>query len=168
MASRASTTPAQPSVPTATELANGVACMAVAAATKAPAARPERPFTCSSRKGLRFWGMAELEPTSSSGSSRKANSAVVHSSTSAARRLAVTPSTAAAANSRSTTSRDATASRAWGAGRSKPSSAAVRAGAIGYAVTCPTPAPSGLVSRPADAAASDSKSRSTARATPPR
>ncbi len=118
---------------------------------KAPRLAVERPWMCSSRNGLRFCGIIELEPTSVSATWSSAASSAVHTLRSRATRARLTPSVADAASRLSAKSLEATASTELVAAPVNPSSRAVRSESTGTDVPPIAPAPSGLTSscRPA-------------------
>lgn len=142
--------------------------MAAAAPVNPARAAVERPWMCSSRKGLRFCGIIELEPTRSSAIRSSPNSSVVHQVRSRAARAMRTPRTAAAESMRSTKSREATASTELGTAAVKPRRSAVRAGSTGTEVPPTAPAPSGLTSISRPASSSPASERRTPPATPVR
>src|SRR5205807_653157 len=156
------------SAPAAIEFVNGTAWVEFEACTKAPSKAAERPCTCSSRNGFLFCGIAELDPTNSSGRCRKSNSAVVHCNRSVASLLKVTAQIDAAASTLNSKSREATASIEFNGPQSKPSSSAVRAVEIGNDVPATAPAPRGQERMSAEAKSSPSKSLSEAAAMPAR
>lgn len=168
IARRAGHTGRTASVPTATELVNGVPRIALTAETNEPSGCTVIPWTCSSTNTLRFCGIIELDPTRPSGIVRNPNSWPDHNSRSSATRSSVVASDVMAASRYRMAVRLATASREFTTGASKPSSSAVRAASIGTVVPPTAPAPSGQVAIAVPACRRGSRSRPTAAATPRR